>query len=130
MNTKVELNGFWTRRALNRVTVWIIRYLARKTATLTPGGSLAQGVGYNIRIRIYRNYPLDEPEEDTMRRDTHYAAMHGDHQALHFLIWLGADIRLKDVSGLTPLDYAVMWKHYRCVRVIARTLERTECALL
>lgn len=105
-----------------RVKVAVIRKWARRTATLPSDCKLRDYAAYNFRIGIYRNYPVNERVDETERRAVHFAAMHGDYQLLLMLILLGADLSLRDRPGLTPLEYAVRYEHYRCVQLIARIL--------
>lgn len=109
-----------------RVKVAVIRKWARRTATLPSDSKLRDYTAYNLRIGIYRNYPVNEQVDVTERRAVHFAAMHGDYQLLLMLIWLGADLNLRDRPGLTPLEYAVRYQHYRCVRLIARVLSKRQ----
>lgn len=127
---KISNLNLGIRSMVQKGKVAAIRYWARNTATLPPDCGLREYSAYNIRIGIYRNYPVNERICETERRAIHYAALHGDYQAVRMLIWLGADLNYRDIPGLTPLEYAVRYQQYRCVRIIARALERRQRAQL
>ncbi|XP_014670914.1 PREDICTED: ankyrin repeat domain-containing protein 24-like [Priapulus caudatus] len=59
---------------------------------------------------------LDALDEDE-RTPLHWAAVTGQHRCISTLLKLGANPSVRDISGITPMDYAVKSCHTECVKL-------------
>ncbi len=65
---------------------------------------------------------VSEPEPTHKNTPLHFAAAFGREKIARILIEAGADLRIKNDHGMTPIDYAKKCNHLRIAEIIQKHL--------
>ncbi|MBW2046754.1 MAG: ankyrin repeat domain-containing protein, partial [Deltaproteobacteria bacterium] len=94
--------------------------------SLTNAGELPVSIGEAARMGdiklikslIAQGEKIDRREERFFRTALHYAATRGHRSIVELLLAEGADVNIRDWSGLTPLHYATIQGHNQIIELL------------